>query len=136
MKTIRIDGRPSRVFVLLENETRLVYIPVKSCFLYDYRVLLEIEKQGGEMMKSLSKHTLDNGRNALVQYDKLIQVMNKSNNKDTGSRLKKPEENLLDEEIPKHEELTMPKAEDEVRQPVEEQKPARRKPGPKPKSKS
>lgn len=135
MKNIRIDGRLQRVFVLKETTDRIVYIPLTSIFLEDYKVLLELEKEGGEMLKSLSKHTLKNGRNALVQYENIIQVAQYTDSgKGIATRLRKPSEISF-----RSLELTSSFSDAEkglaVEQPQEEQKPARRKPGPKPGSK-
>lgn len=128
MKTLRIDGRLQKVFVLRETDDRVVYIPVKACFLVDYKKLLELEKRGGDILKHLSNETLSNGRNALVTYDHLIEVMRKGAEED-GSRLKKPDEAITEAQLKGEatkEETVAPK----------EEKPQRRKPGPKPKTQS
>lgn len=124
MKTLRIDGRLQKVFVLRETDDRLVYIPVKSCFLVDYKKLLDLENRGGDLLKHLSNETLPNGRNALTQFDNLICVMNKKSDQE-GERLRKPEEAMLDAALGQDNSKVV---ED---QPKQEEKPARRKPGPK-----
>lgn len=136
MKDIRIDGRMQRVFVLKETDSRVVYIPVKSLHRVDYEFLTNAEKgvsRGTDLLDILSEAKLSNGRNALVCYDKLIQVMVKNGKE--GSRLRKPDE--PQEEAPV---LTQVLTE-VVRQPApvapveQEATPVqeRRKPGPKPK---
>lgn len=93
MKDVRIDNILQRVFVLKETEDSLVYIPVKSLFKYDYDVLCKMERDGGELLKVMSRTTLDNGRNALIQYDNIIQVMRYTDKgKRVGTRVKKPAE--------------------------------------------
>lgn len=146
MKDVRIDGRLTRVFVLKESEDRLVYIPLKVLHRIDYDRLVAIEnavKGGGmSMLERMSEVKLDNGRNALTQYDSLIQVMNKTviDGRAAGVRLRKPGE---------PEDLTPPAKETVAAVngvPVEKtstqatsgeipDKPARKRPGPKPKPK-
>lgn len=93
MKNIKIDGRTQRVFVLKETEDSLVYIPVKALFLVDYERFRDMEEKGGELLKTMMNTTLDNGRNALVQYDNIIQVLRYvDGGKKTGVRLMKPSE--------------------------------------------
>ena len=95
MQDIRVDGRTQRVFVLKESDERIVYIPIKSLHRVDYDRLLDIEKASapGKMLDLMLKTTLNNGRNALVQYDSIIQVMFKTDEKN-GVRLRKPTESL------------------------------------------
>lgn len=92
MKDVRINNRMQRVFVLKETKDRMVYIPIKSLHIVDYHRLLEIEKlHGDKMLEGMKKSRLDNGINALVQYDNLIQVMEKNGERE-GIRITKPEE--------------------------------------------
>lgn len=139
MKDVRIDGRLTRVFVLHENESRMIYIPLKILHRVDYDRLVRIEKEAKDnMLERMSEIKLDNGRNALTQYDNLIQVMNKTSvvgGKAGGIRVRKPGE---PEAM-----VTAPKvATEQAQSPTEQgvsgeipEKPARRKPGPKPKAK-
>lgn len=93
MKVVRVNGRASKVFVLKETDESLVYIPLSSIQRVDYTRLLEIEKRGGDMLNEMRKTKLDNGINALTQYDDVIQVMHyKPSKKDTGIRVPKPDE--------------------------------------------
>lgn len=125
MKDIRVEGRLQRVFVLKETDVRTVYIPLKSLTRKDYERLLEIEGKGGEMLTEMRRTTLDNGRNALAQYDSIIQVVTKLNEKE-GTRLRKPDE----PQAPMHPMKDEPKAET-----IESQDPPKRKRGRPPKQK-
>lgn len=107
MKDIRVEGRLQRVFVLKETDERIVYVPLKSLTRKDYERLLDIEGKGGEMLTEMRRTTLDNGRNALSQYDNIIQVVTKLNEKE-GVRLRKPDEPQAPSVAP---EKTEPKAE-------------------------
>ena len=91
MKDIRINGKMHRVFVLTESDERYVYIPLKHITRVDYNRLLEIENKGGDMLTEMKKTKLDNGRNALSQYDSIIQVAVKEGQQ-VGARLPKPDE--------------------------------------------
>jgi len=76
MKDIRINNKLNRVFVLKETDDRIVHIPLKSLHRVDYNRLVDIEKRTGkeDMLKVMSETTLDNGRNALDQYDAHIEI--------------------------------------------------------------
>lgn len=129
MKVINIDGKPNKVFVLKETKDSLVYIPVKALFRVDYERLVELEKQGGELLKVMQKTTLDNGRNALVQYDNVIQVLRYKNGSEAGTRLKRPEENIFNIGASEIKAETAQPENVEQKQPQPQQ--TRNKPGPK-----
>ena len=95
MKDFRIDGVLQRVFVLAESDVRVVYIPVKALHRVDYNRLLEMEARNKNLLQELNRTVLDNGANALVLYEKIIQVFDKA----SGKRLKKPEEKIRDERL-------------------------------------
>ena len=99
MKDFRINGRLTRVFVLKETKDRLVYISLKNIIRVDYDVLVGIEAAAArskiDMLDYMTDYKLPNGMNALVVYDKVIQVMNKED----GSRLRKPDEVNLREKV-------------------------------------
>lgn len=79
MRRLIINGRTKRVFVLNETDKRIVYIPVDALHRVDYERLKTIdEKNPDNMLEEMKDTKLDNGRNALVVYDKLIQVANKA----------------------------------------------------------
>lgn len=92
MKDINIDGKVQRVFVLTETEKRVVYIPLKDLHRVDYERLVEFDKEEGELMKVMARSTLDNGMNALTQYEKLFQIADINDGK--GTRVRKPEEGV------------------------------------------
>lgn len=100
MKDIRVDGAFQRVFVLTESEDRIVYIPLKHLHRTDYDRLVAIEKAAGrgEMLTEMRKTVLDNGKNALVLYDSIIQVLKKNKERSevdgvpTGERVLKADE--------------------------------------------
>lgn len=94
MKDIVIDGRLQRVFVLLENANRVVYIALKSIHKVDYERLLEIEKLAGKqpMLEIMKNYTLPkNNRNALQHFEHIIQVAEKSDSRQA-TRIRKPGE--------------------------------------------
>lgn len=145
MKDFYIDGKRMRVFVLAETDTRLVYIPISNKILtqYDYQVIKQLDDQGGDLMKKMRDHKLDNGCYALSLYDSMIQVMNINGHQGSipsGVRIPKPEEEVAYTaakgeavEIHRPESLfTPPQVVDQPQQVDNEVKPARKKPGPKP----
>lgn len=96
MRDIRVDGIFQRVFILKEDAERIVYIPIKLLHRTDYERLKMVEKAAGrgDMLEEMRKTKLDNGKNALVLYDSLIQVFEIKSTKGvaTGERLRKPDE--------------------------------------------
>lgn len=99
-KDLRIDGRMQRVFVLSETDERIAYIPLKSIHRVDYDRLNEISDAvpNKPILEQMRKTKLGNGRNALVQYDSVIQVADKVTSENGAIRLKKPEEAILEVE--------------------------------------
>jgi multidrug efflux pump subunit AcrA (membrane-fusion protein) len=92
MQDIRIDGRMQRVFVLMERDDRVVYIPLTALTQVDYDRLIDISKQDPKnMLETMSKAMLSNGRNMLALYDTLIQVMVKTGDAE-GTRVLKTTE--------------------------------------------
>lgn len=92
-KDLKINGKLQRVFVLKQTEDRLVYIPIKSLHRVDYeRLKLMVKEKPPRMdlLDFMAKRKLDNGRNALVQFDSLVQVCKLSENQ--AIRLQKPDE--------------------------------------------
>lgn len=140
MKDIRINGRMARVFVLKETKDRLVYIPLKNIHRVDYDRLLDIEaaatRANSDMLDVMSNYKLDNGRNALLQYDAIIQVMQKTTSIgkiDVGERLQKPEEAVIQMEIQAVVKEESEKSEGVVPQKAAEPQNQPKKRGPKPK---
>jgi len=95
MRDVKINGKTQRVFVLAEGEDRLVYIPVKTLHRVDYTRLVDMEnvskKTKRSMLEVMKETKLDNGRNALVVYDNIIQVMIE-NEENKGVRIPKKNE--------------------------------------------
>lgn len=93
MEDIRVDNKLQRVFVLRKTDDSIVYIPLTSLTYVDYKRLLDVEAQGGEMLTQMRKETFDNGRNALALYDNVIEVVRLSDKKKgVGKRVLKPGE--------------------------------------------
>lgn len=105
IKDLRIDNKPQRVFILKENEERAIYIPLNMLMRVHYQQLLEIsERAKDSMLEEMRTTTMPNGINALVQFDSLIQVFEKSKgNPDEGTRTRKPNEPVPVEEKVKEE---------------------------------
>ena len=59
-------------FVVKEGEAADIAIPVNSLAPVDYKRIVEMETRGGELMKVMRDTVLDNGMNALVQYQSLF----------------------------------------------------------------
>lgn len=160
MKFFKIDGVNQKVFTLTESEVkdgkqRIVYIPVTGVHYVDYKRLVEAEsktKKDYTLLDVLHETTLNNGKNALVYFDNVIQVAEIDGNE--GQRILKTEERIAREkareiakaqaEIKTDELSSIVSAvvkgltgEKEVDVPTtqETQTPVRKKPGPKPKAK-
>lgn len=143
MKDVRINGRMARVFVLKETKDRLVYIPLKNIHRVDYDRLLDIEadatRTNSDMLDVMSNYKLDNGRNALLQYDAIIQVLQKTTSIGkiaVGERLQKPEEAVTQMEIKAVVKEESEKSEGFVPQNAVEPQNQPKKRGPKPKPKA
>jgi hypothetical protein len=100
LKDITIDNRLNRVFVLLESDERIVYIPIKGHIaLVDFNRLSEMANKAAgtrSMLDEMKRTTLDNGINALKLYENIIQVLIKSPvNQKAGQRLPKPSEAMI-----------------------------------------
>lgn len=93
MEDIRVNNKLQRVFVLRKTDDSIVYIPLTSLTYVDYKRLLDVEAQGGEMLTQMRKETFDNGRNALALYDNVIEVVRLTDKKKgVGKRVLKPGE--------------------------------------------
>lgn len=144
MKDVRINNRINRVFVLKETDERLVYIPIKSLHRVDYERLRKIEAEAGEgnMLDAMVNLNADNGLNSLVMYDSLIQVLVKTTDKG-GDRLLKPGEKSPQVTIVQVAQAPQAEAGNNTISSLvlngtsveTPEKPARRRPGPKPRAK-
>lgn len=82
LKDIRIQTmsgvRMTKVVVLRETPEAVVYIPLNSIARLDYNRMKEIYSRCEiDMLTSLRDERLDNGRNALVVYQSLIETLQK-----------------------------------------------------------
>lgn len=112
-----VGKRRIKTIVLNETDKAIVHIPLKAMTRVDYNRLKEIyDKAELDLLTTLRDHKLDNGRNALVVYKNVIEVYNKPQ--------AAPQ--------PQVQETSTSEASQETAEP---EKPARRKPGPKPKNK-
>ena len=95
IKDLRLTpkGMPERCFVLKDDIAATIVIPFKKLMPVDYQRLKAIQAKGGEMLKAMRDETLENGRNALKQYEPLIDVIYKPSwKKDREEREREEEE--------------------------------------------
>ena len=136
-RKIVVNGRKIEAFILAESETRVTYIPLDACHFTDYKQLREIhDRRPNNMLEEMRISKLKNGRNALVVYDNLIQVMSKT----AGMRIEKaddPSAMRINAEIKRIEtgEPAVPVAPVTSPPVAADQKPPPKKRGPKPKPK-
>jgi hypothetical protein len=79
IKTIEVNKRKIKAFIIDESESRILYINLKSLHFKDYQRLKEVsDRAPNDMLAELkrSKHP-GNNRNMLVMYDGLINVLSK-----------------------------------------------------------
>lgn len=157
MKDFRIDGMTQRVFVLSSTDKRIVYIPVKSLHRQDYEELKKLDAEttpSRSLMDILGKHRMKNGRNALAIFQNLIQVADLTDvpgSITSALRVRKPDEPGA---LKRAQEAAVKAAEEAAshrlsrvitetaepqqapQEPVQQEAPVRRKPGPKPGSKN
>ena len=83
MKNFNINGTLQRVFVLSENDSRVVYIPVTRIDMVDYRRLVELEKKAGTrpLLEVMKNEKFDNGMGALDLLKDVIQVADRDGDK-------------------------------------------------------
>lgn len=80
IKTIEVNKRKIKAFIIDESDTRVLYINLKSLHHKDYQRLKEVsDRAPNNMLEEMrrSKHP-GNNRNMLVMYDGLINVMSKA----------------------------------------------------------
>lgn len=74
-KIITIGKKRAQAFVLKETEEAIVYIPLKSLHLEDYKRLLDMTNRTKiDLLTTMRDTRLDNGRNALVTYQNIIET--------------------------------------------------------------
>jgi hypothetical protein len=71
---IETGAKPVRklCFLVKKGEVNDIVITLDSLLGIDYTRLVDMEKQGGELMKVMRETTLPNGKNALIQYQSLM----------------------------------------------------------------
>ena len=78
LQRIKVGSMTTKAFVLMENDSRMLYIDVKALHRVDYERLKKIAaKYPNNMLEGMRKEKVDNGRMAIVVYDNLIQVLSK-----------------------------------------------------------
>lgn len=136
LKDITIETRSgprlTKVMLLSETEQAYVFIPLNSITQVDYdRLKAVYDNTELDMLTTLRDHRMDNGRNALVTYRQLIKVKNKKSlGVETAETIRASQGQ---EDAQESQESQETGQEDQTEQAP---KPARRKPGPKPKAKS
>jgi len=78
LKLTENDKSLVRCFVLKDDTAAMVVIPLRKLMPVDYQRLKAIQAKGGEMLKAMRDETLDNGRNALKQYEPLFEIVRKA----------------------------------------------------------
>ncbi len=116
MKDMKIDGRTERCFILKDDAAATIVIPISKLMPVDFRRLRDIENKGGEMMQQMRDANLDNGRNAIKQYEPLFVIVRKE------SFDERKEQEITEQFDPA-------KAETTAQQPTTEEQPKRRGPG-------
>ena len=72
-----VKGKKQLSFVVKEGPANDVIIPLSYLQPVDYQRLVKMEEAGGELMKVLRDTKLDNGKEAIVQYQDLFVVVEK-----------------------------------------------------------
>ena len=103
MKHIKIDEKRRHVFVLRENDTRLVFIAADNLDKIDFGRLYELEKRTNkstDLLDLLRDETLSNGNNGLKHFSRLIRLSEKDDKeqyeiREDGTRVEKKEEQTV-----------------------------------------
>lgn len=69
---ITYGGLKQMAFIVHKGEEKWLVIPAANITPIDYKRFREVAKFGGDPLSVMRDMTLDNGRNALVQYDSWI----------------------------------------------------------------
>lgn len=72
MKEYFVNNEQQLCFVVKEGDVNDIVLPMKYLAVTDYRRVIEMEEKGGELMKVMRETNLDNGNNALVQFQTLF----------------------------------------------------------------
>jgi len=77
MIEVEVKGKREICFLVKKGEANDIVIPLRSLAAIDYQRLVKMEEEGGELMKTMRETVLDNGTNALVQFQHLLVTVNK-----------------------------------------------------------
>lgn len=108
MIEVEIKGKRELCFLVKRGEVNDIVIPLKDIIAVDYKRLADMENEGGELMKTMRETTLDNGKNALVQYQHLLVTVQKEQPKPV--QVEKPAEPVSEAKV-EVEDKEPPKAE-------------------------
>jgi hypothetical protein len=79
MIQIKIGNKDRLCFLVKDGEVNRIVIPIDNLGPIDYQRISKLEAKGGELMRAMRDETLDNGINALVQYQHLLVTVPKPN---------------------------------------------------------
>ena len=72
MKEYFVNNEQQLCFVVKEGDAVDIVLPMKYLANVDYRRVVGMEERGGELMKVMRETSLENGNNALVQFQTLF----------------------------------------------------------------
>lgn len=75
MKEFDIKGKRKLCFVVKSGALNDIVVPYESLATIDLKRFMDMEKQGGDLMRVMRDTTLDNGVNALIMYEGLLQTV-------------------------------------------------------------
>lgn len=72
LKEFNVKSENQLCFLVKEGEVNDIVLPIKYLQPVDYRRITKMEEVGGELMKVMRDTTLENGVNALIQFQHLL----------------------------------------------------------------
>ena len=72
LKEFTVKGKRQLSFVVKEGVAADIVIPLDYLQPIDYRRLVKMEEAGGELMKVMRDTKLDNGKDAIIQFQELF----------------------------------------------------------------
>ena len=72
LKEYNVKGENQLCFIVKEGEVNDIVLPIKYLQPIDYQRLVKMEEVGGELMKVMRDNKLENGNNALIQFQHLL----------------------------------------------------------------
>lgn len=72
LKEFFVKNENQLCFIVAEGEVNDIVLPIKYLAPIDYQRLIGMEEKGGELMKVMRDTTLENGKNALIQFQQLL----------------------------------------------------------------